>query len=269
VGGVSDDAPPPEPARKARPARAKGPEGRARLLLDGLVTRLVRRGLSARREEGGVLFVREGAVVARAEPAAGYVLVDLDPRAGAGSERGLRNLGVPHPDRERSARGWRRMEVRTHRDGDVVVSTLRAPRDKASGEETAVVTTRTRAPGGSVAVRTAAAPPRPEDGTRVLVDASWPKALERDVGAVAEWMPRVAPSTPLRSAYGVAPGRHRGFRRRYLAELRGSAKAEDVSRLRALARKGRLTLVTGVREVEASAAWVLADAVSRAHTPHA
>jgi uncharacterized protein YeaO (DUF488 family) len=216
-----------------------------------------------------VFLEREGTVVARAEPAQGYAVVDLDPRAGAGSERRLRSLGVPHPDRALSARGWRRMEVRTHRDGDVVVSTLRAPRDKATNVESAVVTTRTRAPGGSVTVRRADAPPRAEDGTRVLVDPTWPPGLDREAAAVAEWMPRAAPSPPLRSAYGVAPAGRRGFRRRYLAELRGSAKAEEVSRLRAIARKGPLTLLTVARDVESSAAWVLADAVSRVHTPHA
>jgi uncharacterized protein YeaO (DUF488 family) len=229
----------------------------------------VRRGLAARREGRSVWLEREGTAVARVEAAEGYAVVDLDPRAGAGSERGLRNLGVPHPDPARSARGWRRMEVRTHRDGDVVVTTLRAPRDKATNVETAVVTRRTRAPGGSVTVRRADAPPRPEDGTRVLVDAAWPAGLDREGAAVAEWMPGAAPSAPLRRAYGVAPARQRGFRRRYLAELRGSAKAEEVSRLRAIARKGPLTLLTTVREIEVSAAFVLADAVSRVHTPHA
>jgi uncharacterized protein YeaO (DUF488 family) len=252
------------------PERAGGPAARAARLLDGLVERLERRGLSSRRERGEVVLERRGAVVARCRPVEGHLVVDVDPRGGAGSERELRRLGVPHPDRARSAKGWRRVEVRTHRDADVVVTALRAAKDAPEARpEGVVVTSRTRVPEGSVRVRRADAPPRPEDGARVLVDAEWPAGFDREALVLAEWLPRAAPSAPLRKAYGAAPAGHRGFRRRYLAELRGSAKAEEVSRLRAMARRGPLTLVTQVRDVEASAASVLADAVSRAHTPHA
>jgi uncharacterized protein YeaO (DUF488 family) len=65
----------------------------------------------------------------------------------------------------------------------------------------------------------------------------------------------------------MVSGIHRGFRRHYLAELRGGAAAALVSRLRSLHRKGGVTLLTGVRDLPHCAAIVLAHAVTHGRTP--
>ena len=135
------EAAPPEPTRPdpAEPARgepvepASGPAARAKRLADGLVGRLTRDGSLTEQVEDGVrLLAHGGTVVASLREHAGTVVVDVDARAGAGDPVRLRRLGSPHPDRERSAAGWRRLTVRTSADASRVVQALRAPRERAA-----------------------------------------------------------------------------------------------------------------------------------------
>ncbi len=247
-----------------RGAATPGAAKRGQDLAEGLVVRLVRAGLAASADGGATALSREGVVVARIEPAAGIALVDVNPRAGAGDAAALRRLGIPHPDSAKSAAGWRRQEVRTHRDADRVLQALKRPGVERllPGREAA-----REGPVGVVHVRRVDEPRREGDGARVLVDADWPRGLARDQAAFDEWCPSVAPSPPLARAFGPAPARVRGFRRAYLSELRGGSKSADVSRLRALLRRGALTLLTAVRDVDESPAAVLAAAVARPHTP--
>ena len=83
--------------------------------------------------------------------------------------------------------------------------------------------------------------PAAEDGTRVLVDRLWPRGLKKADAAIDHWAKDLAPSTELRKWFGHDPARWEEFRRRYSEEL--SEHREDLSRLRDLARKGRVTLV--------------------------
>jgi uncharacterized protein YeaO (DUF488 family) len=99
----------------------------------------------------------------------------------------------------------------------------------------------------------------PEDGTRVLVDRMWPRGLAKDVARLDDWAKHVAPSTELRRWYGHDPERFPEFRRRYRAELDQSPRREALGRLRALADRAPLTLLTATRDVEHSHAAVLAD----------
>lgn len=99
----------------------------------------------------------------------------------------------------------------------------------------------------------------PEDGRRVLVDRVWPRGMRKDDARFDEWLRDVAPSTGLRRWFGHEPERFPEFRRRYRAELRDEEHREAVDRLRDLAGRERLTLVTATKDPEHSQAAVLAE----------
>jgi uncharacterized protein YeaO (DUF488 family) len=99
----------------------------------------------------------------------------------------------------------------------------------------------------------------PQDGTRVLVDRVWPRGMRKEQAHLDEWLRDVAPSTELRRWYGHEPGRFAEFRRRYLAELRDAGHREAADRLRELADRDRLTLLTATKDVDHSQAAVLAE----------
>lgn len=265
---VPDPTPPAGRAKKAKPTG--GPLGRAQALADGLAFRLgSREGARLVPDEGRTLFEVNGRLAARWTPKAGWLDVELDPRSGAGDEAAMRRVGVPHPDRERSKAGWRLIRVRTSRDASRVVSVLKAPREKSTGDLRVArrLVMRTELLVGSVHVRRLEDPPRPDDGARVFVDFLWPRGVDRDRVALTLWMPEIAPGPKLREVFGAAPGRTRGFRKAYLQELKGSSKAHHVSRLRHLAQKGPLTLLTALRDVSVSHAAILVQAVSKGRTP--
>lgn len=98
--------------------------------------------------------------------------------------------------------------------------------------------------------------PADSDGTRVLVDRVWPRGLRKDDARYDDWVKDVAPSTELRKWYGHDPDRFDEFRRRYRDELDGS---ESLDRLREMAGKGTLTLLTATKDPEHSQAAVLRE----------
>ncbi|HET8561834.1 MAG TPA: DUF488 family protein [Marmoricola sp.] len=101
--------------------------------------------------------------------------------------------------------------------------------------------------------------PASDDGTRVLVDRLWPRGLSKDKAHVDVWLKQVAPSKELRTWYGHDPDRNAEFAERYRAELEDDDHAEALSRLRALVRKGPVTLLTATKDISLSQAAVLAD----------
>src|SRR5204863_7589393 len=102
---------------------------------------------------------------------------------------------------------------------------------------------------------------------RVFVDPTWPRGVRREATRLDFWLPAIAPSPAVREAFGPVPVGRRGFRRAYLAELRGGPRADLVSRPRRILRQGPVTRLTDLRQVEHSAAVILAEAVSRGRTP--
>ena len=102
----------------------------------------------------------------------------------------------------------------------------------------------------------------PDDGFRVLVDRVWPRGLKKADAHLDEWAKDVAPSTELRTWYGHDPDRFDEFRRRYEAELAEPSQADALSRLRARAAEGPVTLLTATKELNLSQAAVLADLLS-------
>jgi uncharacterized protein YeaO (DUF488 family) len=79
---------------------------------------------------------------------------------------------------------------------------------------------------------------------------------------MAEWLKDVAPSTDLRRWYGHDPAKFEAFAVRYRAELATAPALDGVARLRALAGKSGLVLLTSTRDVEHSAAAVLLEVVT-------
>ncbi len=96
-----------------------------------------------------------------------------------------------------------------------------------------------------------------EDGQGVLVDRLWPRGVSKARLKGAIWLKDVAPSNDLRKWYHAHLGEHAEFRKRYVAELKKAPEA--VAELRALARKGRVTLLHASKETEFNNATVLAE----------
>jgi uncharacterized protein YeaO (DUF488 family) len=114
-----------------------------------------------------------------------------------------------------------------------------------------------------IRVRRAYDPPAHEDGTRVLVDRVWPRGLRKDAARLDDWAKDVAPSSELRKWYDHDPAKFDEFRRRYTAELAQPGPHAALSRLRALAADGPLTLLTATRDIDHSQAAVLAEILQR------
>lgn len=115
----------------------------------------------------------------------------------------------------------------------------------------------TKIPPHHVLLKRAYEPPAPEDGTRVLIDRLWPRGVKKENLALNQWAKDLAPSTELRQWFGHDPALWDGFRQRYAAELR--PHAELMESLRALARKGPLTLVYSAHDEEHNDAVALRD----------
>ena len=81
--------------------------------------------------------------------------------------------------------------------------------------------------------------------------------MRKSDAAINGSLKEVAPSKELRRWFGHDPSRREEFRRRYRAEL--SRKTGLVDELRALARKGRLTLVYAARDEFNNEAVMLRD----------
>ena len=108
---------------------------------------------------------------------------------------------------------------------------------------------------GNVKLKRAYEPPAAEDGMRILVDRLWPRGIKKADAAIDLWMKDVAPSTGLRQWFGHQTDRWQEFRRRYVDELR--QKSNLLDELRALARRGPITLVFGAHDQTHNDAVVL------------
>ncbi len=95
------------------------------------------------------------------------------------------------------------------------------------------------------------------DGTRILVDRLWPRGLKKETAAIDHWFKEIAPSTELRKWFSHDPERWSEFRRRYARELR--AHADQLENIRALVRRGTVTLIYSARDEQHNDAVVLHD----------
>jgi uncharacterized protein YeaO (DUF488 family) len=89
-------------------------------------------------------------------------------------------------------------------------------------------------------------PAAADDGARILVDRLWPRGLKKSDAAIDRWLKDIAPSTVLRQWFAHDPARWPEFRRRYVAEIR--RHPDLLAELRAIARKGPVTLIFSARD---------------------
>ena len=100
----------------------------------------------------------------------------------------------------------------------------------------------------SVQVKRVYEPASREDGVRVLVDRLWPRGLSKPRAAVDLWLKDLAPSRSLRRWFNHDPARWVEFKELYAEEL--DAKTLAVSALAGAAKRGRITLLYGARDVK-------------------
>lgn len=96
-------------------------------------------------------------------------------------------------------------------------------------------------PARNIQLKRAYDKPTRADGARILIDRLWPRGVSKQDAALDHWMKEIAPSTALRKWFDHDPERWHEFQRRYEIELR--EHPEQIRELRAIARKGTLTLV--------------------------
>ena len=101
-------------------------------------------------------------------------------------------------------------------------------------------------PARNIRLKRAYEAPSRDDGARVLVDRLWPRGISKQKAALDQWMKEIAPSTELREWFGHDPARWAEFQKRYAAELR--AKRTGLAELRAIARRGKLTLIYAAQD---------------------
>ncbi|MFF8598019.1 DUF488 domain-containing protein [Streptomyces sp. NPDC015232] len=118
--------------------------------------------------------------------------------------------------------------------------------------------------GPRVRVRRVYEPPEPDDGLRVLVDRLWPRGLTKADARLDEWPKALTPSHELRRWYHGPDGDFAEFRHRYEQELAAPDAAEALSRLRARAAEGPVTLLTAAKDPSASHTAVLMRALGAA-----
>ena len=93
------------------------------------------------------------------------------------------------------------------------------------------------------------------DGTRILIDRLWPRGVRKADAAIDLWVKDIAPSTALRKWFGHDPARWQEFRRRYSEEIH--RHRDRLRELRALAQRGRITLVFAAHDEAHNDAVVL------------
>lgn len=99
--------------------------------------------------------------------------------------------------------------------------------------------------------------PGADDGTRILIDRLWPRGVRKIDAAIDRWVKDLAPSTALRKWFGHDPARWQEFRVRYAEEV--LQHGDLLGKMRALARKGRITLVYSARDERHNDAVALRD----------
>lgn len=99
----------------------------------------------------------------------------------------------------------------------------------------------------------------PKTGYRVLVDRLWPRGVRKDDLDLDAWPKDLTPSPDLRNWYDHDPDRFDEFRDRYRAELREDPGASELDTLTTKLRSRPVVLFTAVKDLEGSAAKVLAE----------
>jgi uncharacterized protein YeaO (DUF488 family) len=114
-----------------------------------------------------------------------------------------------------------------------------------------------KVPKNNVKLKRAYDRPTAADGKRILVDRPWPRGVKKDAAAIDRWAKDIIPSNALRQWFGHDPDRWSEFKRRFTTELH--EHAAELGALRALARRGPVTLAYSARDEEHNQAVVIRD----------
>lgn len=95
------------------------------------------------------------------------------------------------------------------------------------------------------------------DGQRILIDRLWPRGLSKEKAKVDLWIKDIAPSTTLRKWFSHDHAKWPEFQKRYLGELKN--KEKQISLIKKLAHKEKISLVYGSKEERFNDAVVLKD----------
>ncbi|HET8930264.1 MAG TPA: DUF488 family protein [Acidimicrobiales bacterium] len=99
----------------------------------------------------------------------------------------------------------------------------------------------------------------PKTGYKVLVDRLWPRGVKKESLSLDDWAKDVTPSPDLRKWYGHDPDRFERFREKYRTELGNEPAAAALDELATKLRSRPVVLYTAVKDVDISAATVLAE----------
>ena len=105
-------------------------------------------------------------------------------------------------------------------------------------------------------------PVEKDDGARILVDRLWPRGKRRDSLDLTDWYRDASPTPGLRRNYHQKAISHDSFADHYRREF-GDAP-ENLLPLMCYARRGRLTLLTASRDIQASHLPLLREAILEA-----
>lgn len=97
------------------------------------------------------------------------------------------------------------------------------------------------------------------DGFRLLADRLWPRGFKKDSLNLDLWLPKICPSNALRKKWHDQVLTFDEFSQQYREEL--SEVEEDLLPLLIAARKGRLTLLSAVKNLEESHLSILKNKV--------
>ena len=102
--------------------------------------------------------------------------------------------------------------------------------------------------------------PSEKDGTRILVDRLWPRALTKEKAHVDLWLKEIAPTNDLRKWFAHDPAKWAEFKTRYQAELKHNP--EQMALLHQAIAKAPATLVYGAKDTDHNEAVVLLELLS-------
>jgi uncharacterized protein YeaO (DUF488 family) len=105
--------------------------------------------------------------------------------------------------------------------------------------------------------------PERRDGKRILIDRLWPRGLTKEKAQIDLWLREIAPSSELRKWFGHKPERWKEFEQRYRRELDTPEKQEQLHHIRAVMRKGPVTLLYAAKDSEHNNAKVIAAILKR------
>ena len=104
-------------------------------------------------------------------------------------------------------------------------------------------------------------PPRPDDGTRILVDRLWPRGLGKEKAKIDLWLKEIAPSNELRKWYGHDPRKWVEFKKKYFEYL--DTKRELVSQIIQKTKERDVTLLYSSKEEKLNNAVALKEYIEK------